>query len=180
MSIKLVCCALCGIGGTWCRDTDTHVVVRAIWLDWSRWLRLRPRCGPPTPAPVYPDSPRPTWVGWPAGCPTPGPSSPRSSAAQDDKTHSQDGDGSGGGGCGCHGNRTSHHRERRKSQEETATVIARAAAGRKWSWPRIPTTRTSNLRTVIKVSHPGPGDNTKYQKKKKVQLLFYIQINFKI
>lgn len=107
MSIKLVCCALCGIGGTWCRDTDTHVVVRAIWLDWSRRLRLHPRCGPPTPAPVYPDSPRPTWVGWPAGCPTPGPSSPRSSAAQDDKTHSQDGDGSGGGGC--HGNRTSHH-----------------------------------------------------------------------
>lgn len=171
MSIKLVCCALCGIRGTWCRDTDTHVAVRAIWLDWSRRLRLRHRCGPPTPAPVYPDSPRPTWVGWPAGCPTPGPSSPRSSAAQDDKTHSQDGDGSGGGGC--HGNRTSHHpgggggvrERRRRSQEEAATVIAGAAAGRKWNWPRIPTTRTSNLRIVTKFSHPGPGDNTKYKKK---------------
>lgn len=46
-------------------------------------LRLRRRCGPPTPAPVYPASPRPTSAGWPAGCPTPGPSSPRSSAAQD-------------------------------------------------------------------------------------------------
>lgn len=48
-----------------------------------RLLRLRPHCGPPTPAPVYPASPQPTSAGWPAGCPTPGPSSPRSSAAQD-------------------------------------------------------------------------------------------------
>lgn len=176
MSIKLFCCALCGIGGTWYWDMDTHVVVRATWLDWSRLLKLRPRCGPPTPAPVYPDSPQPTWVGWPAGCPTHGPSSPRSSAAQEDKTHSQDSNSSGG--CGCYSNRTSHQPgggggARRRSQEEAAMDIARAVAGRKWSWPRITTTRTSNLRTVIKFSHLGPGDNTKYQKK--LLLLFYIQ-----
>ncbi len=48
-----------------------------------RALRRRPRSGPPTPGLSYPEFPPQTSSGWPAGCPTLAPSSPRSSAAQE-------------------------------------------------------------------------------------------------
>lgn len=46
-------------------------------------LRRRPRSGPPSPAPSYRAFPRPPSAGWPGGCRTPAPSSPRSSATQE-------------------------------------------------------------------------------------------------
>lgn len=46
-------------------------------------LRRRPRSGPPSPAPSYQAFPRPPSAEWPGGCPTPAPSSPRSSATQE-------------------------------------------------------------------------------------------------
>lgn len=55
-----------------------------------RLLRPRPRCGPPSPGPSYPASPRPTSAGWPDGCPTPAPSSPRSSAKQETESTQRD------------------------------------------------------------------------------------------
>lgn len=46
-------------------------------------LRRRPRSGPPSPAPSYQAFPRPPSAEWPGGCPTPAPSSPRSSATRE-------------------------------------------------------------------------------------------------
>lgn len=46
-------------------------------------LRLRPHCGPLSLAPSYPEFPPLTSAGWPVGCRTPGPFSPRSSAEQE-------------------------------------------------------------------------------------------------
>lgn len=45
--------------------------------------RLHPHCGPLSLAPSYPEFPPLTSAGWPAGCRTPDPFSPRSSAEQE-------------------------------------------------------------------------------------------------
>lgn len=45
-------------------------------------LRLRPRCGPPSPGLSYPESPPQISSAWPGGCRAEAPFSPRSSAAR--------------------------------------------------------------------------------------------------
>lgn len=65
MCIKRTCCAVCGVGGTWCCDTDTQMVVRRhhsrtplvlIWLN-SSWHQSNHSVVTPFPTPPPPSAP---------------------------------------------------------------------------------------------------------------------------